>query len=143
EDFAFYHPGGSLGRMLLLKVEDLMRKGSRFPTIEEDAPVKKVLLAITKARCGSACVLNKRGKFVGIFTDGDLRRQLETDRQLLDRKVKDVMTKNPTTISKDRLAQEALRILQDKKIDELPVVDSKGKLVGLLDVQDLLKAGLV
>ncbi|HBG60343.1 MAG: hypothetical protein A2Y03_02115 [Omnitrophica WOR_2 bacterium GWF2_38_59] len=143
EDFAFYHPGGSLGRMLLLKVEDIMRKGVRFATIEEDAPVKKVLLAITKARCGSACVLNKRGKFVGIFTDGDLRRQLETDNHLLDRKVKDVMTKNPTTISKDRLAQEALRLLQEKKIDELPVVDNKGKLVGLLDVQDLLKAGLV
>lgn len=143
EDFAFYHPGGSLGRRLLLKVEDIMRKGSRFPTIEENAPIKKVLLAITKARCGSACVLNKKGKFVGIFTDGDLRRRLETDQQLLERKVKDVMTKNPTTISKDKLAQEALRILQDKKIDELPVVDSKDKLVGLLDVQDLLKAGLV
>ena len=143
EDFAFYHPGGSLGRRLLLKVEDLMRKGPRFPTIEDDAPVKKVLLAITKARCGSACVLNKKGKFVGIFTDGDLRRRLESDQQLLDRKVKDVMTKNPTTISKDKLAQEALRILQDKKIDELPVVDSKDKLVGLLDVQDILKAGLV
>jgi len=134
EDFAFYHPGGSLGRMLLLKVEDIMRKGVRFATIEEDAPVKKVLLAITKARCGSACVLNKRGKFVGIFTDGDLRRQLETDNHLLDRKVKDVMTKNPTTISKDRLAQEALRLLQEKKIDELPVVDNKGKLVGLLSL---------
>ncbi|MCK5081458.1 MAG: CBS domain-containing protein, partial [Candidatus Omnitrophica bacterium] len=105
--------------------------------------VKDVLLAITQARCGSACVLSPKGKFVGIFTDGDLRRHLETDRALLERKVVDVMTKNPTTISKDKLAVEALQILQDKKIDELPVVDKKGKLMGLLDVQDLLRAGLV
>ena len=102
-----------------------------------------MLLAITKARCGSACVLNNKQKFVGIFTDGDLRRRIEMDPDLLERTVKDVMTKNPTTISKNKLAAEALRILQDKKVDELPVVDERNKLVGLLDVQDLLKAGLV
>ncbi len=143
ENFAFYHPGGSLGRRLLLTVEDIMRRGAYYPKVKEATPVKDVLLAITQARCGSACVLNKNGKFVGIFTDGDLRRHLETDTKLLERKVTTVMTKNPTTISKERLAVEALQILQDKKIDELPVVDQKGKLVGLLDVQDLLKAGLV
>jgi len=143
EDFAFYHPGGSLGRKLLLTVEDIMRRGAHYPKVGETMTVKNVLLAITHARCGSACILNKRGRFVGIFTDGDLRRHLETDKQLLERKVADVMTKNPATISKDKLAVEALQILQDKKIDELPVVDNKGKLMGLLDVQDLLKAGLV
>ncbi|MCK5259991.1 MAG: KpsF/GutQ family sugar-phosphate isomerase [Candidatus Omnitrophica bacterium] len=143
ENFAFYHPGGSLGRRLLLKVEDIMRRGAHYPKVKEGAAVKDVLLAITQARCGSACVLNKRGKFVGIFTDGDLRRHLKTDGKLLERKVAEVMTKNPTTISKDKLAVEAFQILQDKKIDELPVVDKKGKLMGLLDVQDLLKAGLV
>lgn len=143
ENFAFYHPGGSLGRRLLLKVEDIMRRGAHYPKVEEGSAVKDVLLAITQARCGSACVLNKRGKFVGIFTDGDLRRHLKTDGKLLERKVAEVMTKNPTTISKDKLAVEAFQILQDKKIDELPVVDKKGKLMGLLDVQDLLKAGLV
>ncbi|MBN1869441.1 MAG: KpsF/GutQ family sugar-phosphate isomerase [Candidatus Omnitrophica bacterium] len=143
ENFAFYHPGGSLGRRLLLKVEDIMRRGAHYPKVNEQMAVKDVLLAITQARCGSACVLNKRGKFVGIFTDGDLRRHLETDRDLLKRKVAEVMTKGPITISKDKLAVEALQILQDRKIDELPVVDKRGGLVGLLDVQDLLKAGLV
>lgn len=143
ENFAFYHPGGSLGRKLLLKVEDIMRRGAHYPKVKEDTVVKDVLLAITQARCGSACVLNKKGKFVGIFTDGDLRRHLESNRNLLERRVAEVMTKKPTTISKDRLAVEAFQILQDKKIDELPVVDAKGKLMGLLDVQDLLKAGLV
>jgi len=143
EDFAFYHPGGSLGRKLLLKVEDIMRKGSHFPKVKEDDVVKDVLLSITKARCGSACVLNKKGKFIGIFTDGDLRRHLETDAKLLSRRVKDVMTKKPTTIEKDKLAVEAFVILKEKKIDELPVVDNQKKLVGLLDVQDLLKVGLV
>jgi arabinose-5-phosphate isomerase len=143
EDFALYHPGGSLGRKLLLTVEDIMRRGAHFPKVRETMAVKNVLLAITQSRCGSACVLNKNGHLVGIFTDGDLRRHLETDTQLLDRKVVEVMTKNPATISRDKLAVEALQVLQDKKIDELPVVDGQNKLVGLLDVQDLFKAGLV
>jgi arabinose-5-phosphate isomerase len=143
EDFAFYHSGGSLGRKLLLKVDDIMRKGLHYPKVKENTAVKNVLLSITHARCGSACVIDAKGKFIGIFTDGDLRRHIESDTQLLERKVKEVMTKNPVTISKDKLAVEAFRILQDKQIDELPVVDHKRKLVGLLDVQDLLKAGLV
>jgi len=143
EDFAFFHPGGSLGKKLLLKVEDLMRKGAHFPKVKEDAKVKNVLLAITKARCGSACVVDSKDQFMGIFTDGDLRRHLETGTDVLNRKVKDVMTKKPTTISKDKLAVEALGILQVKNIDELPVLDNKKKVVGLLDVQDLLKAGLL
>jgi arabinose-5-phosphate isomerase len=143
EDFAFFHPGGALGKKLLLKVEDIMRKGSRLAKVKEDARVKNVLLAITKARCGSACVINNRGQFTGIFTDGDLRRNIESDSKLLMRKVKDVMTKNPTTIRQDVLAVEALGFLQSKNIDELPVVDNKGTLVGLLDIQDLLKAGLL
>jgi len=143
EDFAFYHPGGALGKQLLLKVEDIMRKGTHHPKVKEGATIKNVLLAITRARCGSACVVNSKGQFTGIFTDGDLRRHIETDANLLERKVGDVMTKNPATISLDKLAVEALHILQEKKIDELPVVDSKNKLVGLLDIQDLLKVGLV
>jgi len=143
EDFAFYHPGGSLGRKLLLKVEDIMRKGNTFPKVKENRIIKDVLLAITQARCGSACIVNNKGKFVGIFTDGDLRRHLETDPRLLYRKVKEVMTSHPITIVKDKLAVEALRILQERKIDELPVLDGQARIVGLLDVQDLLKAGLV
>jgi len=143
EDFAFFHPGGSLGRRLLLKVEDVMRKGTSFARVREASPIKKVLLAITRARCGSACVLDEQGRFVGVFTDGDLRRHIENDADLLNRPVREVMTNNPVTIEKDRLATEALKILREKRIDELPVVDGKKKLVGLLDIQDLLKAGLV
>jgi arabinose-5-phosphate isomerase len=142
EDFALYHPGGSLGRRLLLKVEDIMRKANSFPRVTATRKVKDVLLAITKARCGSACVVDKKGKLTGIFTDGDLRRHLGIDRNLLSRKVCDVMTKKPTTICKDKLAVEAFQLLKERKIDELPVVDSKGRAVGLLDIQDLLKAGL-
>lgn len=143
EDFAFLHPGGNLGKRLLLKVEDIMRKGTANPIVNEDKKIKDVLLAITKARAGSATVVNKKGKLVGIFTDGDLRRHLEEDVNLTIKKVKEVMTKNPVTILKDRLAVEALRILEDRKIDEIPVVDSRKKPVGLLDVQDCLRAGLV
>ena len=143
EDFAFYHPGGSLGRRLLLKVEDIMRKGKMNPRVRQEMLVKDVLLAITRARCGSACVVDKKGKLIGIFTDGDLRRHMENDLNVLNVPVGEVMTSKPTTIHKDRLAAEAAAFLRDKKIDELPVIDGKGKAVGLLDVQDLLRAGLV
>lgn len=143
KDFAFYHPGGALGRRLLLKVEDIMRRGPANPIVNEENKVSEVLLKITQARAGSATVVDKKGKLKGIFTDGDLRRHLEIDEQLPRRKIKDVMTKNPTVVRKEMLAAEALRILQEKKIDEVPVVDKIMHPVGLLDVQDILKAGLV
>lgn len=143
EDFAFYHPGGALGRKLLLKVEDLMRTGRRFASVVQTLKVKDVLLAITKARCGSACVVDSRGKLLGLFTDGDLRRHLETDAQILEREVRLRMTKMPTTIFADKLAAEALTLMKERKIDEIPVVDRKGKVIGLLDVQDILAAGVV
>ncbi len=147
-DFAFLHPGGSLGKQLLLKVEDIMRKSSSNPIVRESRKVKDVLLAITASRAGSATVVDKDRKVKGIFTDGDLRRHLGSvglvgDRPLLERKIKDVMTKNPRTLKEGCLAVEALRILQEYKIDEIPIVDERGKAIGLLDVQDLLKAGLV
>ncbi|MDD5166700.1 MAG: KpsF/GutQ family sugar-phosphate isomerase [Candidatus Omnitrophica bacterium] len=143
KDFAFYHPGGLLGRRLLLKVEDIMRKGQAHPIVAEDKKISEVLFKITKARAGSASIVNKRGVLTGIFTDGDLRRHLEIDPNLSNRRVKEVMTKDPRAVSPDMLAVEAMRILKDKKIDELPVVDINKHPVGLLDVQDLLKAGLV
>lgn len=143
KDFALFHPGGALGKKLLLKVEDIMRKGKANPIVSEDAIVKDVLYAITEARAGAASVVNKAGRLSGIFTDGDLRRHLEADTNLSVRKVKEVMTKNPITISPQRLAVEALRILEERKIDELPVVDKNRRSVGMLDVQDVLRAGLV
>ena len=142
EDFAFYHPGGALGRQLYLKVEDIMRSGRQYPCVRQDLKVKRVLVEITKARCGSACVVDAQGRLTGILTDGDIRRHLEHDDVFLGQKVQDVMTKKPTAIERSRLAVEAFQILKEKKIDELPVVDSKGKSVGLLDIQDLLRAGL-
>ena len=143
KDFAFYHPGGILGKRLLLKVEDIMRKGRANPVVKEDAKVKKVLVDITRSRAGCASVVNKSGKLVGIFTDGDLRRHLDKDPNIANKRVKDVMTKKPATIKKTKLAAEAFQILKSKRIDELPVVDDNLRPVGLIDVQDLLKAGLV
>lgn len=143
KDFAFFHPGGALGRRLLLKVEDIMRAGASYPVVREEDRVSKVLLKITHARAGSATVKDKKGRLKGIFTDGDLRRHLGTDKNLPLRRVSEVMTRNPTVVYRDMLAAEAMRIMQEKKIDELPVVDKQMRPIGLLDVQDLLKAGLV
>ena len=143
KDFAFFHPGGALGKKLLLKVEDIMRKGKANPVVSQEMLVRDVLFEITEARAGAASVVDKKGRLKGIFTDGDLRRHLEENSNLILRRVKDVMTKNPITIPKDHLASEALRILKDKRIDEVPVVDAKRRPIGMLDVQDLLKAGLV
>lgn len=143
EDFAFLHPGGNLGRKLL-KVKDLMRKGKDHPVVHRDISVKEALFAITRARAGSCSVVDRARKLVGIFTDGDLRRQLRTNGQaILQVPIGRVATRKPFTVHQDRLAAEALHILREKKIDELPVVDDRGRAVGLLDVQDLLKAGFV
>jgi len=143
QDFAFFHPGGVLGRRLLLKVEDIMRTGRTNPIVKQDEKVSKVLLKITQARAGSASIVDKNGRLVGIFTDGDLRRHLELDNNLTQRRIKEVMTKNPLVVAKDKLAAEAVHILEEKKIDEIPVVDKNYRPVGLLDVQDLLRAGLI
>jgi arabinose-5-phosphate isomerase len=143
KDFAFYHPGGILGKRLILTVSDIMRIGSANPVVKESATVREALIAITKARAGSASVVDKNGKLSGIFTDGDLRRHIGSDPDIITKSVKDVMTKKPVTITRERLAAEAFEILKSKKIDELPVVDAKSRPVGLVDVQDLLKAGLV
>lgn len=143
KDFAFFHPGGILGKRLLLTVDDIMRKGRANPVVNEEAKVKTVLLKITRARAGSASVVDNKGRLKGIFTDGDLRRHLDKDPNVTNRRIKDVMTKGPTVVKKDQLAAEAFQILKSKRIDEVPVVDDKSRPIGLLDVQDILKAGLV
>ncbi len=143
EDFALLHPGGSLGRKLL-KVKDLMRKAKDNPVVDENTPLEKALLVITSARAGSCTLVNKARKLSGIFTDGDLRRHLGDDGgMILKQPVKKFATMNPLSIQQDRLAAEALNILRTRKIDELPVVDDNNRVVGLLDVQDLLRAGFV
>lgn len=143
EDFAKFHPGGTLGKRLLLRVRDIMRTGDRMAVIFEDMPVREALFAITKAQAGATNVVDRSGRLVGIVTDGDLRRALMRDESVLSRPVREIMTKNPITIGPDRLAAEALKIMRERQIDDLPVVDEEGRPVGMLDVQDLLSAGLV
>lgn len=141
--FAFFHPRGSLGRKLLLKVKDIMRQGKFNPVVEENTLVKDVLLKITSAHAGAAVVKNKEGKLAGIFTDGDLRRNLERDPRLLSKEVKTVMTIRPIVVRENDLASEALKILEKKKIDEVPVVDENDFPRGMIDIQDLIAAGIV
>ncbi|MBI2095491.1 MAG: KpsF/GutQ family sugar-phosphate isomerase [Candidatus Omnitrophica bacterium] len=143
EDFAFYHPGGDLGKKLLLRVSDIMRTGRDNPVVSGDMKVEEVLYRITGARAGSATIVDKKGRLAGIFTDGDLRRHLKGGGDLLQTPVRDVMTKNPVTITAGKLAAEVLELLRSKRIDEVPVVDPRGRPVGYLDVQDILKAGIV
>lgn len=143
EDFAVLHPGGSLGRKLL-RVKDLMRKGKKSPVAKIDSTVRESLFKITQARAGSCMLVDNKGKLKGIFTDGDLRRHIRLNGEsILKNPVKKYATSKPLVIEKEKLAAEALHLLKTKKIDELPVVDEKGRAVGLLDVQDLLKAGFV
>ncbi|MFH1227209.1 MAG: KpsF/GutQ family sugar-phosphate isomerase [Planctomycetota bacterium] len=141
EQFAFYHPGGELGRKLL-KVRDVMRTGKRHPVMNQKRNVRQALTAITKSRAGAVSVIDGNKKLVGIFTDGDLRRHIGRDPAVINQPLEKVMTRHPTVINQDKLLTEALRILRDKKIDELPVVDAKGRSVGMLDVQDVLSVDI-
>ncbi|MCS7225110.1 MAG: KpsF/GutQ family sugar-phosphate isomerase [Armatimonadetes bacterium] len=142
EDFARLHPGGVLGRRLLLKVGDLMRTGERLAKIHYREPTKAAFAAITKARAGACVVVDDDGKVCGLVTDGDLRRALLRDVQLFHSPVEHIMTRHPKTISPDALAVEALHLMQTHQIDDLPVLSGSGEPLGMLDVQDLLKAGL-
>jgi arabinose-5-phosphate isomerase len=143
EEYAFYHPGGELGRGLLT-VEMVMRGGQANPVVKEDCQVLEALRVMThtQGRPGAVSVIDDRGRLVGFFTDGDLRRRLEQGQGFLKGTIKEVMTRNPKVIRKDSLAAEAYNLLKMNKIDQLPVVDEKGMAVGLLDVQDLLEVGL-
>lgn len=143
EDFALLHPGGSLGKQLL-RVRDIMRKGKDHPVVRENETLRKTLLKITGARAGCCTIVDAKGRLKGIFTDGDLRRHLrEEGASILGQPILRIATRNPVSIQDDKMAAEAIHLLKKKKIDELPVVDVKGRAVGLLDIQDLLKAGLV
>ncbi len=138
EDYAFFHPGGSLGRKLM-KVEELMRRGNRFAVIDESTTIQDAALRIQDARAGAVAVVDQGGKLSGIFTDGDLRRQVAAKKDLYSSRVGDVMTRSPLTIRMGALVSEAARILREKKIDELPVIDEARRPVGMIDVQDILQ----
>ena len=139
EDFARFHPGGDLGRSLTL-VSDIMRTGEFNCVVPTNMKVREVIhqISITKGRPGAACVVDNAGKLFGIFTDGNLRRCLEKDSDFLDHPVSDYASQNPKSIHKDKLAQEALRIMSEHKIDQLLVLDDSGALAGLIDIQDLV-----
>ena len=143
EDFARLHPGGILGKRLLLKVRDIMRKGKDNPVIHQKKTVREALLVMTKTRLGATSVVDGSGRLVGFFTDGDLRRRLQKDEKILNKKIHAVMTKNPKTITQDRLAIEAAKLMQEKKFDNIPVVDGKGYPIGIVDERDLLSEGIL
>jgi arabinose-5-phosphate isomerase len=138
-DFARYHPSGAIGRALLLKVSEIMRAGDRNAVAPEDILVRDALLVMTRARSGSLSVINKRGKLVGVFTDGDFRRQMARDSELLHKPLSTVMTRRPISISGDALAAEALKIFNQRNIDDLIVINSRKEPIGLIDSQDLPK----
>jgi arabinose-5-phosphate isomerase len=124
---------------MLLKVGDIMRSGERNAVAGENLAVKDALLVMTRARSGSLAVVNSRGKLAGVFTDGDFRRHMATDDDLLAQTLKKVMTRRPICIREDALAAEALKIFNERNIDDLIVVNAKNEPVGLIDSQDLPK----
>ena len=138
-DFAQRHPSGAIGRALLLRVGDIMRSGSRNPIAHQTMPVRDALLIMGEAKSGSVSVVNKNGKLAGVFTDGDLRRHLAKDDDVLDLPLAKVMTRRPTTIREDALAADAIRIFNERSIDDLIVVNAKREPIGLVDSQDLPK----
>ena len=139
KDYARLHPSGAIGRAMLLKVGDIMRTGNRNAIADENRTVKEALLLMTRAKSGSLSVVNSRGKLAGVFTDGDFRRHMAGDENLLSRPLKIVMTRNPVCIRDDALATEALKIFNERNIDDLIVVNAKREPVGLVDSQDLPK----
>jgi arabinose-5-phosphate isomerase len=143
KDFAKYHPSGAIGRAMLLRVGDIMRAGDRNAVADENLPVKEALLVMTRAKSGSLAVVNARGKLAGVFTDGDFRRHMATDENLLSQPLKKLMTRNPICIRDDALAVEALKIFNERNIDDLIVVNAKNEPVGLVDSQDLPKLKIV
>lgn len=143
EKFAKHHPAGAIGRALLLKVGEIMRTGDRNPVAKQDATVKEALFAMTRAKAGSLSVVDQRGRLVGVFTDGDLRRHMAGDTQILSRLLREVMTPGPITIKDSALASDALSIFNERNIDDLIVVNSRHQPVGMIDLQDLPKLKLL
>ena len=139
KDYARLHPSGAIGRAMLLKVGDIMRTGNRNAVAGERLTVKEALMVMTRAKSGSLSVVNARGKLIGVFTDGDFRRRMANDDILLSRPLKTVMTRNPICIRDDALATEALKVFNERNIDDLIVVNARHEPAGLVDSQDLPK----
>lgn len=144
EDFALFHPAGSLGKSLLMKVSDVMHSGERVPVVYETSSVKETILEMTSKGFGVTAVLSKTNVFVGVVTDGDLRRALERDGNIIDETASDIMTRKPKTISADALAAKALGLMDDAKISVLFVEpEESGRPAGIIHLHDLLKSGII
>ena len=147
DDFAHFHPAGALGRSVLLRVEEVMHSGADNPVVPLNATVLEALMTMSQAAVrGVVTVTDAAGKLRGLFTDGDLRvlmQKTDDPGGLMARPIAEVMTQNPTTCPPDMLAAEALRLMQEREFDNLPVADAEGRAVGVVDIQDLMKAGVV
>ncbi len=138
EDFAVFHPGGSLGKLLINKVRDIMPK-AKNPTLGLNASVQDALFIMTKNKSGAVSIVDDAGKLKGYFTDGDLRRLLPVKKDIMRLKITEVMTKKPFAFTADMPAVEAAKIISDKKIDNAPVVDKANKVIGFLDIDNLIE----
>jgi len=143
EDFAFSHPGGRLGRRLLLRVLDIMHGGDSVPVVSEGTTLGGALLEISRKGLGMTTVVDSSGALIGVFTDGDLRRSLDKNVDVHTTAIEQLMTRNGKTIRADQLAAEALNIMEEMKISALPVLGEHGELVGALNMHDLLRAGVI
>jgi arabinose-5-phosphate isomerase len=142
EDFARYHPGGHIGKRLLLKVQEMMVKGDGIPLVREHVPLKDAILEMTSKRLGATCVVNEEGILTGIITDGDLRRMLTKTFNINSHRAVDVMSRNPKTIGPEALAATAMQQMEMFNITQLIVADECNKPIGLIHLHDLVKAGL-
>jgi arabinose-5-phosphate isomerase len=143
EDFARSHPGGSLGRRLLLRVSDIMHTGRTIPVVDKSASLKQALLEITNKGLGMTAIADDNSRLLGIFTDGDLRRTLDTQADIQTALITEHMTANCVTIQPEQIASDALTLMDDKKINALIVTDQNGLIQGALNMHDLLRAGIV
>jgi arabinose-5-phosphate isomerase len=143
EDFARYHPAGSLGRHLLLKVQDVMRPAHAVVISQSTDTVRQALAEMTSKRCGAAMVVNRQGTLAGIYTHGDFARSFQSNKDIGDSLLQEVMTKKPIAVQIDKLAVEVLNIFEKHQIEDLIVLDLKNKPIGLIDVQDLTKLNLL
>ncbi len=144
EDFSRLHPSGALGRRLLLRVKDVMHSGEELPLVQSGTPMRQALVALTGKAMGAVIVVTSARKLLGIFTDGDLRRAVQQHENLLEVPVDRLMTSNPVVVFEDRMAAEALNLMENRpsQISVLPVLDADGKVAGIIRVHDLVQAGL-
>ena len=142
EDFALLHPGGSLGKRLSLKIDEIMTKGEGVPIVKENATIKDIIIEMTGKRLGITCVVNKAGKLAGVITDGDLRRLLEKTMDVKELVATDIMSKNPKVTDKDYLASFALQLMENHKITSLIIADKEKKPIGIVHLHDLVNLGL-